>query len=225
MPYVQSSTENPFGHTPWQTALYTTFGDFAWLKQPQNAVVREPADIAPRIRKPPELAAKQLGGVTIVGGSGRVLGTLGSQMRLGLDMTASEARFAGIWRMAGGGRTPPIAPIRVAGLDSSQMIPLDGGRAGLVTPVTTASGAVSTYTPGAPGAAGSPFSAAAVAQGTQANLWAIPPAGVDTSAPGLLDQVKAWLSGSMVAGIPNYWLAIGGGLLLAARSAKKGGRF
>lgn len=235
--YVQSSTANPYGHTPWQTALYTTFGDFAWLKQPQNAIVREPAGIAPRIRKPPELA-----GVTIVGGSGRVLGTLGSQMRLGLDMTPAEAsRFSGIWRMAGGTpfqivpstpdrvtivkpTTPvavsapvnvsPVSQLRVASVDSYVTTP-----APAPTPVTTASGAVSTYTPGAPGPAGSPFSAPAASGPPPAPTIAIAPA------PGLLDQVKAWLADSMIAGIPNYWLAIGGGLLLAGSSSRKGGRF
>jgi hypothetical protein len=184
MAYIKSSTDNPFGHTPWQTALYTSFGDFAWLKQPQNAVVRESAEIAPRIRKPPELA-----GVTIVGGSGRVLGTLGSQMRLGY------ARFG----------VQPMPPIRVAPL---------------VTPVTTASGAVSSYTPGVVGAAGSPFSAAdaAAAGSPPALTTAVAPA------PSLLDQVKAWLGGSMFGGIPNYVLAIGGGALLFAGASSRKGR-
>jgi hypothetical protein len=223
MAYVKSSTENPFGHTPWQTALYTTFGDFAWLKQPQNAIVREGAGIAPRIRKPPELAGY---GDVIVGGSGRVLGRLGSQMRLGLDMTSAEAaRFGGLWRMAGGQpfQVAPIAsaparvmiaPIRVATIDSSTLP--------AVTPVTTAAGAVSSYTPGAPGTAGSPFTAAdaAAAGSPPALTTAVAPA------PSLLDQVKAWLAGSMFGGIPNYVLAIGaGGLLYAGTSSRKGGRF
>lgn len=227
MAYVKSSTDNPFGHTPWQTALYTTFGDFAWLKQPQNAVVREGADIAPRIRKPPELA-----GVTIVGGSGRVLGTLGSQMRLGLDMTSADyARFAGLYRMAGGQQlqaTPiasspgrvtiqPIAPIRVAPIDSNSVaIP-----PAAVTPVTTAAGAVSSYTPGAPGAAGSPFTAA------DAAAAGLPPAltSAVAPAPSFVDQVKAWLAGSMFGGIPNFVLVGGGALLLAGASSRKGRPF
>jgi len=227
--YVRSSTENPYGHTPWQTALYTTFGDFAWLKQPQNTVVREPADIAPRIRKPPELA-----GVTIVGGSGRVLGTLG------YDLSPSELRFASIWRMAGGTpfrviptpsaplrvvtpttplavaspvRVAPIAPIRAVGVESCapcQPAPTP-------TPVMTSSGALSTYTPGAPGAAGSPFAAAAVT--------GPPPAADSRPAPSFLDQARAWLAGSMFAGIPNYFLVIGGGLLLARSGDSRKGRF
>jgi len=192
--YVQSSTENPYGHKPWQTSLYTTFGDFAWLKQPQNAINREPAGIAPRIRKPPELA-----GMTVVGGSGRILGTLG------LDMTAQEA---GIWRMAGG---RPIAPIRAVAMDSAPIV--------APTPVATSAGGVSTYLPGATGPAGSPFAAAAATTPPPAIAAPVPAA---AAAPSLVDQVQAWLSGSMFAGIPNYWLALGAGVLLLGSNAKKG---
>jgi hypothetical protein len=215
--YVQASTANPFGHTPWQTALYTTFGDFAWLKHPQNYVEREPASIRPRIRKPPELA-----GVTIVGGSGRILGTLGNGVE--------EARFASLWRMAGG--TPfalapaaqlpprtvtPTTPLRVAPIDVSPNVPIrvvtypttPGGAPQFAapTPVATADGTITSYLPGAPGAAGSPFAGGLAAP---------------AAAPGLVDQFKALLSASAVGGIPNYVLVIGAGALLFLRTPSKG---
>jgi hypothetical protein len=73
--YLQTSTANPYGHRPWSTRLYTSFDDFAYLKQPQNRILREPAEMQPRIYKPPEMAG--LGDcptTVLVTGAGRVCG-------------------------------------------------------------------------------------------------------------------------------------------------------
>ncbi len=71
--YLQSSTENPYGHRPWATRLHTGFENYGFLKQPQNTILREDLAMRPEIYKPPELKSAGLGDVTIVGGSGRIL--------------------------------------------------------------------------------------------------------------------------------------------------------
>jgi hypothetical protein len=48
----------------------------------------------------------------------------------------------------------------------------------------------------------------------------------DTSTASITDQISAWLTGQMISGVPNYWLAIaaaGAGLLMM-RSGGKGRR-
>lgn len=73
MPYLQTSTANPYGHRPWQTRLYTGFADYSYLKQPQNTILRGDQSMRPEIYKPPELPPPGVGAVTVVTGSGRVI--------------------------------------------------------------------------------------------------------------------------------------------------------
>lgn len=73
MAYFQSSTNNPYGHRPWQTRLYTSFANYSYLKQPQNTILRGDQTMRPEIYKPPELPAAGVGAFTIVTGSGRVI--------------------------------------------------------------------------------------------------------------------------------------------------------
>ncbi len=72
--YLQTSTANPYGHRPWATAIYTGFENYAFLKQPQNTIIREDVNMRPEIYRPPELKKPAgLGNVTVVTGSGRVV--------------------------------------------------------------------------------------------------------------------------------------------------------
>lgn len=117
--YLQTSTANPYGHRPWATALYTGFENYAFLKQPQNAIIREDVNMRPEIYRPPELKkpAAGLGNVTVVTGSGRIVrrarrGTLG----------AMDPVFDSIFRrglpprmVAPANPTPPVSQIIVRG--------------------------------------------------------------------------------------------------------------
>jgi hypothetical protein len=250
MSYLQTSTANPYGHRPWQTSLYTTFGDFGWLKQPQNLVVREPAGIRPTIRKPPE--RPMLGALTLVSGSGRVLG----RVNLGLDLTTAEGqRFAALYRMTGGSLpTPTPAPTPIVRSVYSDAVPVRSVPLRSVpissapifssvappqmpltilpppsvppppAPVVDPSGQVFLYTPGAPGQAGSPFPPPAPGAYPGSPSSVVTAAAPAAASPSFADQISVWLSGSMIAGIPNYWLAIGAGTigLLLLRGGKKG---
>jgi hypothetical protein len=72
--YLQTSTANPYGHRPWVTRLYTGFENYAFLKQPQNRIIREDVNMRPEIYRPPEMKPESaLGAVTVVSSSGRVL--------------------------------------------------------------------------------------------------------------------------------------------------------
>jgi hypothetical protein len=53
--YLQTSTDNPYGHRPWATRLATGFENYAFLKQPQNTIIREDVNMRPEIYRPPEL--------------------------------------------------------------------------------------------------------------------------------------------------------------------------
>jgi hypothetical protein len=87
--YLQTSTNNPYGHRPWATRLYTTFDDFAYLKQPQNLVIKGDQAMRPEIYRPPEMAG--LGAV--VTGSGRVIRRARRGMR-GLGAIIQSDPFA-----------------------------------------------------------------------------------------------------------------------------------
>lgn len=83
--YLQTSTANPYGHRPWATRIYTGFESYAFLKQPQNAIIREDVNMRPEIYRPPEMkSAATLGDMTIVGGSGRILRRARRSRGLGL---------------------------------------------------------------------------------------------------------------------------------------------
>jgi hypothetical protein len=98
--YLQASTENPYGHRPWATRLYTGFDDFAYIKHPQNTVTREDPSLRPEIVAPPEFA--MLGAETfVVNAAGRQM----SPRRRGLGMLPAQ-----LVRSVGTGYTFP-APV------------------------------------------------------------------------------------------------------------------
>lgn len=132
--FVRTTTANPYGHRPWQTRLYTTFEKYAWLKQPQNWILREPRAMQPRIYKPPEMS--------------------------GMGMTIYPARDG--WNFGLPDARPlPYSPVPAP--KPPTILPPTSVPVPARTVVTPA-GTINIYLPGAPGAAGTPFPPAAPAE-------------------------------------------------------------
>ena len=99
--YLQTSTANPYGRRPWATSLYTGFENYAFLKQPQNTIIRGDVNMRPDIYRPPEMKPG-LGSMTLVSGSGRV-------------MRRSRARGLGLIAIANVGDGPASQLMRSGG--------------------------------------------------------------------------------------------------------------
>lgn len=233
--YLQTSTNNPYGHRPWQTRLDTGFDNFSYLKQPQNTILREDPTMRPEIYKPPELNLSGLGAtVTVVSGSGRVI-SRGRRRRQLLGAIAM-VNGGGIVKYPGPGSVHPIYlgppmpgpaqtyppfvptplpyPVPISPVVYPPTIvppvptPVAGGPAGTVWAL-----------PGTPATPGSPYMPATPGE--------LPAPGI---APGATAAVSSgsfmdWFNSSTwFAGIPNGYVAIGaaGALWLVMR--KRGGR-
>jgi hypothetical protein len=233
--YLQTSTNNPYGHRPWQTRLDTGFDNFSYLKQPQNTILREDLTMRPEIYKPPELNPNGLGSVTVVTGSGRVvsrgrrrrqlLGALPAMVDGGFGFPSVRPIARPIFLgppMPGPAQTftPPFAPTPLPyPVPVSPVIYPPTIVPPVPTPVAGGPGGTVWALPGTPATPGSPYMPATPAE--------LPAPGI---APGATAAVSGgsfmdWFNSSTwFAGIPNGYVAIGaaGALWLVMR--KRGGR-
>lgn len=242
--YLQTSTANPYGFRPWGTRLYTSFDEYAYLKQPQNTIIRGDQSMRPEIYKPPELAG--LGaheGVTVVSGSGRVMGRTRRRHLHGLGAIIMQTNGGGGIVRYGGypGITfprplPPIvapnviAPQAIAPVPQPAPPPLTIYPPPSVPPVpqlyTSGPGGVVYALPGNATTPGSPFFPPAPGElpgapsGSGVPVSAVTGAAAAAISPG--GSFSDWFNSStFIAGWPNGYLAIGAiGLFLLLR--KKG---
>lgn len=268
--YLQTSTGNPYGHRPWATRLYTGFENYAFLKQPQNTIIREDVNMRPEIYRPPELKAG-LGDATLVGGSGRIL-RRGRRGTLGAVMIGNGAARGNILDLVFR-RTvpvPPVSQIRVVGPISTGPVfpapmpkwtplpptfepicehaappdnctyiaaasaanpcgvtmkcqpPITILPPPMVPPVPRPvakdpSGTVYAL-PGDATTPGSPFAPPSPGQLGPAGAVPISPAAPAVSASSLADWFNAQ---SLISGVPNGYVAVGGALALYMFSKKK----
>jgi len=211
--YLQTSTANPYGHRPWATRLYTTFDDFAYLKQPQNTILREPAAMKPQIYKPPELAGL---GAVVTGRRRR--GMLGA-MPAAIDSVFFRRPMPGpmpvrAFPLPIYATMPPVVPQTPAPtLPPAPFTPWTVLPPTLVPPVPTpvASGPAGTIfsLPGTVPDPGSPFDQTA----------APAPPSAAPAASALADWFNAQ---TWVAGIPNGYVALGAAAALYFMAKKRG---
>jgi len=223
--YLQTSTANPYGHRPWATSLYTGFENYAFLKQPQNTIIRGDVNMRPDIYRPPEMKASAgLGDLTIVGGSGKVLGRargLGMvRPMMILDGPSSEMVRAGVFTY---GTPPPPRPPVVMPPPPVILPP------SLVPPVpqlvSSSPDGIVYALPGNATTPGSPFAAPPQ---SQLLPGAVPldvnsaAAAVAAATPAPTSSFSDWFnSATLVSSIPNGYLAIGGVLAIYLFSKKK----
>jgi len=191
--YLQASTLNPAGHRPWKTALYTGFEDYAFLKQPQNTIVREAPSLRPEIYRPPEMKQSPgLGAVTLVTGSGRVLRrrprTLGAMMFVtgGGPQISSPILYRG-----------PMTYIPPTILPPPSVPPVP-------TAVSSAPGGTIFALPGDATTPDSPFTPPSPAE-----LGVPQPPPAPAAAPAA-SSLSAWFNSSTwISGVPNGYVALG----------------
>jgi len=245
--YLQTSTNNPYGHRPWQTRLDTGFDNFSYLKQPQNTILREDLTMRPEIYKPPELNPNGLGAVTVVTGSGRVvsrgrrrrqlLGAIPAMVDggfgfpsvrpiarpiyLGPPMPAPAQTF-----------TPPFVPAPlpspIYGCTATLNAPCQPFGPPIYpptivppvpTPVASGPGGTVWALPGTPATPGSPYMPATPGE--------LPAPGIspgDTAAVSSGSFMDWFNSSTWFAGIPNGYVAIGAAGALWLVMKKRGGR-
>lgn len=228
--YAQTSTANPYGHRPWATSLYTNFENYAFLKQPQNAILREDLTMRPEIYRPPEM---KLGDMTLVGGSGRIL-RRGRHRGLGFLMSPTNRMFMSppasyMIRMA-----PPqngAPPIRAYGWGAT---PIGPGPLPYKPPVAIGPAPYIPPTILPPSMVPPP-----VAQGAALPIGSPLPPPTPSPAPSPVSPTAAptaagisqWLSNlfstsTWIAGIPDGYVALGviGGIFLLSRDKETKGR-
>lgn len=223
--YLQTSTSNPYGHRPWATALYTGFENYAFLKQPQNTILRGDPNMRPDIYKPPEMKSG-LGAVTIVGGSGKVL-SRSRRRGLGLvtpilvgDGPASQMMRSGIFSTAPVYRPAPISvapmPKPITILPPSIVPPVP-------QPVYSGPGGTVYALPGDATTPGSPFAPPPQSQLLPEAVPLTPAtAAAAVTPPPTTSSFSDWFnSATLVSSIPNGYLAIGGALAIYLFSKKK----
>lgn len=219
--YLQTSTENPYGHRPWATRLYTGFENFAFAKQPQNAIIREDVNMRPEIYRPPEMKPG-LGEVTIVGGSGRIL-------RRARRRTLGAVTVPTFWQRIFPSSVSPIVrpistgpvlpgpmpvwypapprpmPISITILPPPLVPPVP-------QPIASGPGGTIVALPGSAPAPGSPFAPSQLLPGAVP----ISAAAADAASTPTASSLSDWFNAqTWIAGIPNGYVAIGvGGVVL-----------
>jgi hypothetical protein len=221
--YLQTSTANPYGHRPWATALYTGFEDYAFLKQPQNRIIREDVNMRPEIYRPPEMkSAAALGDCTLVGGSGKILHRARARRRGTLGMISPI-------QMSNGGTRPlPLpGPLPVWRPPSVIKILPPGIVPPVPQPIYAGPGGTIYVLPGNATTPGSPF---APADPSQLQPGAIPittapaaAAAADAAAtPAPTSSFSNWFNAQdYVGGIPNGYVALGGAFVVYLFTKKK----
>lgn len=215
--YVKSSTENPYGSRPWLTSLYTGFENYAFLKQPQNTITRESQSVKPRIYAPPEMK-KGLSGVTLVGGSGRVLRrarSLGAVEMISAGYNVPRPVAQPVYSTPRTFFVPPpppppvyfAQPIYVPPVTSSPAVPAPAPvTAPVVAPPPSA------LNPPAPAPIMLP-APVSVDAGAPAPAAAAAPSSDSGASP--TSSFMDWFnSATLISSIPNGYLLIGGGLVL-----------
>lgn len=227
MSYLQTSTENPYGHRPWQTRLYTGFANYSYLKQPQNSIVRGDSTMRPEIYKPPELPPPGVGAVTVVTGSGRVIARARRRRQLlGALPTYSGLPVSQMIRIGpivdGGPPMPgPPAVFRYpypTGSPPTVPAPLPSPVPinpimypptivpPVPTPVVSAPDGTVWMLPGTPATPGSPYMPAPPSQLQAPGVAPGTTAAVPTTPGSFMDW---FTSQTLISGIPNGYLAAG----------------
>lgn len=214
--YLQTSTANPYGHRPWATRLYTTFDDFAFLKQPQNTILRGNQAMRPEIYKPPEMAGL---GAVVVTGSGRVVGRM-RRRGLGAIIQAdpNELAFPYVPRVPssqmivrGPISTGPVLPGPMpVYMPPNPPTPIFPPSIVPPVPVPVASGPAGTVyaLPGSPAPPGSPYTPPAPGELPAPGVPVS--AGTTVAAPASTSALSDWFSAqTLISGIPNGYVAIG----------------
>jgi hypothetical protein len=215
MGYLQTSTNNPYGHRPWATKLYQGFEDYGFLKQPQNTIIRGDQTMRPDIYKPPELKPAGMSGITR-----RRRGGLGIIMApVSYGVPASMLRMA----TPTNGSGPARYPVQAIG-PAPAIFPIYPPS--IVPPVATVVGSspqgVVYALPGQTAVPGSPYMPPAPGELT---LPAPAPAAT-TPAADAWTSFTNWLTAqTYVSGLPNGAILAVGAVLLFSMSQKKGGRF
>jgi hypothetical protein len=202
--YLQTSTNNPYGHRPWATRIYTGFENYGFLKQPQNTILREDLNMRPEIYKPPEAKPRGMGGMI-------------RRRTLGFIMSP-PARYPGV-RAVG---PLPVNFLRMAPPQNGTPIPAPSViyPPSIVPPVATivssSPDGVVYALPGSTVVPGSPYMPPAPGELT-----------VPSPAPAAATSFSDWFNAqTYVSGLPNGYLAIGAVAIvfLFTQAGKKGRR-
>lgn len=225
MSYLQTSTENPYGHRPWQTRLYTGFANYSYLKQPQHKIIRGDQTMRPEIYKPPELPPAGVGAVTVVTGSGRVVARTRRRRQLlgALPMYSGTSQMIRIGPIADGGfpmpgpmpvlrypyptGSPPVVPAPLPSpVPISPIMYPPTIVPPVPVPVASAPDGTVWMLPGTPATPGSPYMPAPPSQLQAPGVAPGTTTAVSTTPGSFMDW---FTSQTLISGIPNGYLAAG----------------